>query len=60
MGSVKENFSKIEKEINDIRENHDVKQIEQKIEDYEHKTEEEQRKLYESLNKPARQLEDLK
>lgn len=30
------------------------------IENYEHKNEEEQRKIQESLNKPARMLEDLK
>jgi hypothetical protein len=30
------------------------------IENYEHKNEEELRKIQESLNKPARMLEDLK
>jgi hypothetical protein len=43
--SINENFYKIETEINDIKSTQNNKKIEELIENYEHKTEEEQRKI---------------
>lgn len=58
--SLTQNFSKIEKEIVEIKEKQSTKQIQELLENYEQKNEEEQRKLQESLQKPAQMLEDLK
>jgi len=58
--NLSESFKKIEGEISALKERQNFRQIEELLKDYEHKNEEEQRKIQDQLQKPARLLEELK
>lgn len=58
--SLKQNFMKIETEIHSIKDKQNFKEIENLIHNQKQQNEEEQKKLQESLQKPAQMLEDLK
>ena len=59
-GSLTDNFKKIESEITTLKDKQNFHQIKNMLENYEQKNEEEKKKIQESLNKPAKSLEDLK
>ncbi|CDW86485.1 zinc finger protein dzip1l [Stylonychia lemnae] len=59
-GSLVDNFKKLETEISTLKDKQNFQQIKSMLENYEQKNEEEQKKIQDSLNKPAKSLEDLK
>lgn len=58
--SLSDNFKSLEKELAEVKQKADYKQIQGLLQTMESKNEEEQRRIQESLNKPAKVLEELK